>query len=114
MHIIFFHFFLAYIKRALYICNNKTEKNDMKNLLTFLILAVLALTSCDNYNNREAYYDLTNVQDNKDFVMNVVLPSSYNVGDTVSFYGQSYVITHKIECNTCSFRVNNNKNLRNK
>ena len=86
----------------------------MKKLITFLILAVLALASCDNYNNREAYYDLTNVQDKRDYILNVVLPSSYNVGDTVTLYGYTYVITHKIECNLCNTSVNNNKELRNK
>ena len=85
----------------------------MKKLLTILALA-LSLASCDNYNNRTAYFDLMNVQDNKDFVMNVVLPSSYNVGDTVTLYGYTYVITAKVVCNLCNTSVNNNKKLRNK
>ena len=86
---------------------------EMKNLPTILAFA-LSLASCDNYNNNEAYFDLANVEDSKDFVMNVVLPGTYSVGDTVTLYGYTYVISNKIECNTCNMSVNNNKNLRNK
>ena len=85
----------------------------MRKLLTILATA-LTLMACDNYGNRFAYYDVTNVQDKKDFVMNVVLPGTYNVGDTVTLYGYTYVITTKLECTLCSGSVNNNKKLRNK